>query len=168
MGRGIDRLSDVLAALAAVLFAAVGGMILFEVVARYVFNAPTIWAEELSRFAQLWATYLAAAAVLRHRELIRITLVTGRLGPRARRAAEVFALAFIAAVCLVLIRYGAAIAWDSIVRGRSSATMLDVPQWLTEVCIPVGFALVLVQALVEIARSLRAEPEALPPAEPPP
>ena len=63
-------------------------MITYEVVMRYVFLAPTIWAEELSRFFQIWATYIAAAYVLRHRQLIAITILVNRLGPLGRRLAE--------------------------------------------------------------------------------
>ena len=74
-------------------------MITYEVVARYVFNAPTIWAEEMSRFFQVWAVYLGAAYVLRYRYLIRITLLTDHIGPLGRRIAEGFSLFVIAAVC---------------------------------------------------------------------
>ena len=74
----IDRLSDLCGKLAAGLFFVIGGMITYEVIARYVFVSPTIWAEELSRFIQIWATYLAAAYVLRHRHLITIDMLTSR------------------------------------------------------------------------------------------
>jgi TRAP-type C4-dicarboxylate transport system permease small subunit len=151
----IDRLGDRLGTLSAWMFFAVGGMIGYEVVARYVFNAPTIWAEELSRFFQLWATYLAAATLLRRRELIRITLPTGRLGDAGRRAAEVFGLLVIALFSAVAIWYGIAILRDSLALGRSTSTMLDVPQWMTELAVPFGFTLLLLQCLVEIVRLLR-------------
>ncbi len=52
MSRGLERVTDALGWLGAWLFFAVGGMITYEVVMRYLFNAPTIWAEELSRFFQ--------------------------------------------------------------------------------------------------------------------
>lgn len=148
----VDRVNDRLGALSAWLFFAIGGMIGYEVVSRYVFNAPTIWAEEMSRFFQLWATYLAVATLLRRRELIRITLLTERLGPGGRRAAEAFALLVIAAFCAVAIWYGTEILLDSVRLGRSTSTLLDVPQWTTEIVIPLGFALLLVQCAVELAR----------------
>ena len=138
--RSIDRVSDALGRLAGWMYFAVGGMIVWEVAARYVFNAPTVWAEEMARFFQIWATYLAAATVLRHRGLIRVTLAIDRLGERARRIAELFSLAVIAAFCLAV--------------GRTSSTMLDVPSWMTEIAIPAGFSLLLLQCLAEIGRLL--------------
>ena len=39
-----------------------------------------------------------------------------------------------------------------------TGTMLNVPHWMTEAAIPVGFAILLLQALVQIARVVRGEP----------
>ncbi len=152
MLKTIDRISDACGVLAAGLFFVIGGMISYEVVARYVFNAPTIWSEEMSRFAQIWATYLAAAYVLRHRGLIAITVLTERLGARGQRAAEAFSLLAILVFASVTIVYGAGIARESWEIGRATSTMLAVPKWMTESAIPVGVGLLAAQALVELIR----------------
>ena len=151
----MDRLSGLLARLSAWAFFVVGLMICYEVALRYFFNAPTVWAEEMSRFVQLWATYLAAAWALRHRELIRIGIVTDRLPAAARRWLELFSLLVIAVFSGVAVWYGTWIAWDSVVQSRTTSTMLDVPAVLTEAAIPVGFTLLAAQALREMARVWR-------------
>ena len=151
----MDRISDFLARLAAWAFFLVGLMICYEVAARYFFNAPTVWAEEMSRFLQLWATYLAAAWILRRGALIRITLVTDRLPAAARRWLELFSLAVITVFSGTVVCYGAWIAWDSLVRGRSTSTMLDVPAVATEAAIPVGFTLLGLQAVIQMVRVWR-------------
>jgi len=148
----IDRLNDAFGWLAAAAFVAVGAMITYEVVMRYVFLAPTIWAEELSRFLQIWATYIAAAYVLRHRQLIAITMLINRLGPQGRRIADGFALLWILLFSLVAVYYGMEIMLDSIRQGRATSTMLSVPKWMTEAAIPFGFTLLALQALAELIR----------------
>jgi TRAP-type C4-dicarboxylate transport system permease small subunit len=165
MLRLLDRLNDLLAWIAAWLFFATAAMITWEVVARYVFTAPTVWAEELSRVFLVWGTFLAMAALLRRRSHIRITIVTGLLAPGARRAAEIFSLAVIAVVAGVAAWYGWTIALDSIERGRTTATMLDLPQWLVEVSVPLGFLLLGLQALAETWRLLAGAPLPADPAE---
>jgi len=154
----IDRMSDVCGKVSAAIFFAIGGMILYEVVARYVFVAPTIWAEELSRFVQIWATYLGAAYVLRHRHLIAIDFLTSRFGPRLKVVAEAAGLVFIAVFCGVTIVYGTGIVVESVELGRATATMLGVPQWMTESAIPVGFAILLLQCVVDLIRLLGGRP----------
>lgn len=153
-----EALSEFCGRLAAWVFVAIGGMIIYEVAMRYLFNAPTIWAEELSRFAQIWATYLAAAYVLRHRQLIRIDMLTRRLGARGRLLAEAYSLLWIAGFSAVAIWYGSDIALESIRIGRASSTMLAVPRWATEFAVPVGFALLLLQALVELLKLKHGPP----------
>jgi TRAP-type C4-dicarboxylate transport system permease small subunit len=157
----IDRVNEAFGWAAAAAFVAVGAMITYDVVVRYVFLAPTIWAEELSRFLQIWATYIAAATVLRHRQLIAITVVVERLGPRGRKAAEAFALLWILLFCLVAVWYGLDIMFDSIRLGRAPPTMLSVPQWVTELAIPLGFTLLALQALAELIRLPQSSPPSL-------
>jgi TRAP-type C4-dicarboxylate transport system permease small subunit len=157
----IDRLSSRLGWLAAWLYFCTGLMIGYEVVARYFFNAPTIWAAELSQLLLIWGTFLAMAFALRRRQHIRIEIVVDRCGPGVQRLMEGFALVFIACLCAVVIWYGWGIAWDSLVRGRSTGTMLNIPNWWTEVVIPFGFGVLLLQCLVELRRLFSsAEPEA--------
>ena len=88
MFRLIDRIGDALATLSAWMFFAIGGMILWEVFFRYLFTSPTIWAEELARFFQIWALYIAAASVLRQGAMIRIGLLIDRLGPESSYITE--------------------------------------------------------------------------------
>ena len=153
--RVIDRLAD----LSAWLFFLVGLMLSYEVVMRYFFNAPTIWAEELSRLAQVWATWLAAAWTLKNRRLIAVGILYDRLPAPLRRLAAGFTLLFIAAFSAVTLYYGAAITVESARLGRKTATMLDMPLWVAEIAVPVGVGLLLVQSLVELVRLWR-DPDA--------
>ena len=146
----IDRVSDIFGQVAAWMFFAVGGMITYEVVARYVFLAPTIWAEEMSRFFQIWATYLAAAYVLRHRQLIVIEILILRMNERLRRLAQTAALVIMIVFCAVAVFYGTQSMMESIALKRASSTMLSVPLWMTEIAIPLGFGTLMLQALAEL------------------
>ena len=146
----ISRISDVCGWLAAWMFFAVGAMITYEVVVRYVFIAPTIWAEEMSQFFQIWATYLAAAYVLKHRDLIVIDFVLNRLGASWRRMADTVSLLFIIGFSLIAVYYGILIVAESVEMGRATSTMLSVPKWMTESAIPIGFGLLALQCLAEL------------------
>ena len=110
----------------------------------------------MSRFFQVWAVYLGAAYVLRYRYLIRITLLTNRIGPLGRRIAEAFSLIVTGAVCVVAIAWGIEIVAESVRFGRTTSTMLDVPQWMTELAIPIGCGLLLLQCIAQLVRLARA------------
>jgi TRAP-type C4-dicarboxylate transport system permease small subunit len=154
----IDRISDKLGALASMTFFLIGLMITFEVVARYVFTAPTTWAEEGARLLQLWATYLAMGFVLKNQSLIRITALTGRFSLKYQRLLDVVALVWIIVFSLYAFWQGIEIVVESIEVGRATATMNQVPKFWTESAIPIGFLVLILQALAEIWRLLRGTP----------
>ncbi len=161
MARVIDSLSDFCGRLSAVLFVLIGVMITYEVVMRYAFFAPTSWAEELSRFFQIWAVYIAAAFILRHRHLIVISVIVDRLPRWGKLASELFALAWIAVFSGAALWYGVVTVAESIAIGRNTSTMLAVPQWMTEIAIPIGFGLLLLQCILQALRALRDGPGGL-------
>ena len=148
-------LVDRLARLSAWIFFVVGFMLLYEVVARYAFNAPTIWAEELSRLFQIWASWLAAAWLLKSRQLIAVGILRGRLPPALERLRAALVLLVIAAVAAGGLVWGLWIVAESIRFGRKTATMLDLPLWISEIAVPVGCALLLLQVVEEARRLLR-------------
>jgi TRAP-type C4-dicarboxylate transport system permease small subunit len=158
----INRLSGALGCCAAWLFVITGAMLCWEVVARYVFNAPTIWAAELSQLLLIWGTFLGAAMLLRDRQHITITIITGRLGSRGRQFSEALALAIIAVFSVWIAWHGFDIAYDSFTRSRSSGSMMNLPNWIAEAAIPLGFAALALQALLQLLIVLRNGPTALP------
>ena len=95
--------------------------------------------------------------LLRRRQHVRITMLLSRLAPGGRALADAFSLLCIAGFAAVAAWYGWDIAYDSLVKGRSTGTMLNIPNWWTEMVIPVGFALLLLQCLAELARLLAGE-----------
>lgn len=148
------RLTDWLGDISAWLFFATGGLLTYEVLARYVFSSPTIWAAEISQMFLIWGMYLAIPRTIMRRENISIEVLHELLPVRAQKFCDFFALLFIGLFSAVVLWYGWEIAWDSFERGRSTGTMLNIPNWWTEMIIPAGFALALLSCLVSLARMM--------------
>ncbi|MCW2306315.1 TRAP transporter small permease [Rhodobium gokarnense] len=156
--RLIDAAGAACARLGDVLVAAIAAMLCFEVVARYLFNSPTIWAQDIAIAFQVWFTYLGMAYVLRQRQLIRITALLALASPSLRRLADGFALLVILAFSLIAVIYGWDIVAESIRLGRRQPTMLELPNWIVELPVVVGFALLALQALADLVRLPFAPP----------
>ncbi len=159
MLRLIDNISERLGQLSAILFFVIGLMISYEVVARYVFFAPTTWAEEGARLLQLWATYLAMGYVLKSGGLVRITVLTDMLGATGRRILEIVALLWMLFFCVYAFWLGVEVVIESVEIGRATATMNQVPKFWTESAIPAGFFILIIQVLAQIWRQLRNQSE---------
>ncbi|MEO1105710.1 MAG: TRAP transporter small permease, partial [Pseudomonadota bacterium] len=149
MSRALGRITTALATFSAWLLFIIGAMLTYEVVARYFFNSPTIWAEELSRVLLIWAVFLASAGLLASRDHIRVTVLVERFPPALQRFANVVSLVFVAVIAGFVAWNGVPIALGSLEVGRTTGTMLDIPSWWLQASIPVGFALIAAQALLQ-------------------
>jgi TRAP-type C4-dicarboxylate transport system permease small subunit len=150
----IDRLSHGLAWVAAVLFFLSGVFLSYEVAARYLFNAPTRWVLETCELLLMWGTFLALGRLIHLRENISIEILFDRLAPSGQRFLDVLSLLFMAGFAAVIGVYSFDIAYDSYVTRRTTATVLDYPNWWAEASIVVGMSLIVLQCLVELARAL--------------
>jgi len=87
--RIIAKIEAAAAWLAALLFASTGLFLSYEVVARYFFGAPTIWAAEVSQLCLIWGSMIAMPWLLSTRRHIRVTALLGLLGRRPRRVLDI-------------------------------------------------------------------------------
>ncbi len=70
-----------------VLVAAMAVIINLQIVARYLFDAPYIWPEEVSRLLLVWMSFIGAAALMRRGGDIAVDTFTALMPARARRVA---------------------------------------------------------------------------------
>ncbi|MHA6263512.1 TRAP transporter small permease [Arenibacterium sp. CAU 1754] len=150
-----DRLVLGLAWLAAVLFTVAGIMLTYEVLARYFFVRPTVWAAELSQLCLIWGCLIGMAWLLSARRHIAVDAVIQLLPPVAQRWIEAAAMLVVAAFSAIVTWKGWDIFLDSFERGRTTGSLLDLPSWIVELAVPLGFALLFIQALIEAVRSAR-------------
>jgi tripartite ATP-independent transporter DctM subunit len=100
----LDNLVDYVTQGVAALLVLVEIIILFTgVIARYAFDHPLVWVEELAGVLFLWLVSLGAVIALRRGEHMRMTVLVGRVGPRARRVCSCFAALLVVIVTLGLI-----------------------------------------------------------------
>ncbi len=137
--------------LGACLLAATGAMLTYEVIARYFFIKPTIWAAELSQLCLIWGCLLAMGWVLSQRRHITVNAVTNLLPEALQRLFVGLSLIVIVIFSGIVTIWGWEIFHDSYTRGRTTGSLLDLPSWIAELSVPVGFALLSVQALAELA-----------------
>ena len=141
--------------LASALFIAIGFIVSYEVIMRYLFNSPTIWVNEVSRFLQIWATYLALTYSFHKKDFIRITVIYDRLNENGKKILDFISFIFILIFSSFVVYYGWLIAYDSLKVGRTSSTILDVPSFLTELAIPLCFAFLVLRVLLEAIKYIR-------------
>ncbi len=91
------------------LFTVLCTVVFGEVVARYVFNRPYFWSEEITVYTFTWVAFLGAALALRSNRHVSISYFVSRL-PAAGQAvagllAEVLVLAFLVLLAVQGVRF---------------------------------------------------------------
>jgi TRAP-type C4-dicarboxylate transport system permease small subunit len=133
-----------------------GGLILLgaaQIVLRNFFSIGFSWADGLARLAVLWLALLGALAASRDGRHITMGALARVLPPKLRVAAGVCADVFGAAVSVAL----AVASWRFVSDSRAFGdTMLgDFPAWWFQAIMPVAFALIAWQFLVQAVKRLR-------------
>ncbi|HEY0879842.1 MAG TPA: TRAP transporter small permease [Zeimonas sp.] len=133
----VDRWLDAIVfGLACVLLAIVSCLGLYQVVARFVLEQPSVWSEEVLRRLLIWMVMLGAAAAFRRGSQISVDVLArfarGRRWERWLRAAiAAITLSFLA----VLVWFGFDLAWR--IRFQTFAS-LEISMAWAYLAIPVG------------------------------
>jgi tripartite ATP-independent transporter DctM subunit len=135
-------------------------LILFSgVVARYVFNHPLVWSDELASIVFLWQAMLGAVIALRHDEHMRMTALVGALPPRAQVSLDVFAtcaaLSFLALIVWPALEY-------AVEELDITTPALEITNAWRAAALPCGTVLMAVFALLRLFRLPRVASVLLP------
>lgn len=110
--RYADAAADFLVKAGATGLLAMTGVIGWQVFGRYVLQSSPSWSEQVALLLMIWYVFLAAAAGVWERFHIRIELLELRFSEERRRRLRIAIHALIAVMGLVLLTYGALLAWD--------------------------------------------------------
>lgn len=117
-----------------------------QVVARYLFNAPLTWSEELARYVFIWLSFLGAWLAWARREHLGIDMLAEAAPPRVRwlllRAAEIIVLAF----AISAMVFGRRILEVSI---NQPSAVLRLPMAWVYLAFYVGMTLIVVQTFAD-------------------
>jgi TRAP-type C4-dicarboxylate transport system permease small subunit len=103
----LDRFSTGIASILACLALAVAVMAgMWQVIARFATETPSIWSEALVRMALIWMAYLGVAVALRTGALVSIDVAHRYSGGAVRRAIEASALACSLSLMGVMFWFG--------------------------------------------------------------
>lgn len=151
--RGVNR---VLLALAGLMAAAILLALTYDLVARNVFDAPTVWALDISRYMMFFLFFLALAPALESGSHVSVDILEHYLPPGPKRVMQILA-------CVLTLVFGAFLMWQ-ICRSTYEAFVDDslfptyVPIKLKHVywIAPVGVLQFLLTGIVMLGEAVRA------------
>jgi tripartite ATP-independent transporter DctM subunit len=136
-------------AAAAALLVVVEIVVLFTgVSARYFFQRPLIWSDELAGILFLWLAMLGSVVAFQRGEHMRMTAFVGMVGPRTRAFFDVLAIAAPLAFLVLVLQPAVDFASDE---SFVSTPALDISSLWRAAALPIGLGLMLLIALLRLS-----------------
>jgi tripartite ATP-independent transporter DctM subunit len=143
-------LGSIVAAAAALLVIAEIVVLFTGVSARYAFQRPLIWSDELAGILFLWLAMLGAVVAFQRGEHMRMTAFVGKLDPRRRAFFDVLAIAAPLAFLVLVLQPAYEFASDEAV---VSTPALDISNLWRAAALPVGLGLMMLIAFLRLLSS---------------
>lgn len=137
------------------LLAAMTVVVFVQVVFRWI-GAALPWSEEFARYCMIFLTYVGASIGIKRKSLVAIEAVVVLLPKKVQHIIEILVYLLIVVVSAVVFYY----AWMLCARtmGQISPAM-HIPMGFMYGALVIGFALVIVQAVIVIIRDLTPDRE---------
>lgn len=152
--RAIDRINEWMGVVWGYSILLVTLAVLYEVVARSLFNLPTIWSNESVIYVSAVAYLLAGAYAHLYRRHVRIDLVYDRFGPKARARLDLLMFVFFLLYVGTLVWVGGQMAWLSFNQAETTGTPWNPLIWPVKLAIPVAGLLLLLQGVANLLREI--------------
>lgn len=129
-------------------------MLTFEVVARYFFNSPTVWAHGYTQ--RLFGSYfiLIGAYTFIHDGHVRIDLISSKCSPKVQTILDIVNCVFLVVWSAVLIPAG----WKFFLRSfklrEVDEMVLSHPIWWVKFLLVVGMILIFLQGVSELLKKI--------------
>ncbi|MGB9698055.1 MAG: TRAP transporter small permease subunit [Thermodesulfobacteriota bacterium] len=130
-------------------------VIIYEIICRYLFNNPTIWAHETSQMIYGAYVILLGGYVLQRGGHVNVEILYGRFSPRQKAIIDLFTWLLFFYFCGLLLIKGSEMAWDSFKVRETEPTAFAPPIYPIKMTIPIGAFLLLLQGFAKFVRDLQ-------------
>lgn len=133
-------------------------LVFANVIARYAFNSPLAFSDEISSYLFILMSFMGTAIAARRKAHLGLSIVTDRLSPNGRKYMGVVMYAVSAFFCLLIVIFGIQMVMSQYQLGQETATM-QWPEWIYGLFVPVGAAFAMIAFLSGIANMLKENEE---------
>ncbi|MGQ7246060.1 TRAP transporter small permease [Halomonas sp. V046] len=123
----------------------------YQVLTRFVFDAPSTWSEVMARSTMIWCVFMGAAATFRGGYMMAVEVIYKIVPQRGLKALEVFVATCCVIVLLVLVIYGTQMTLR--VRSQTLSGVGITIAWIYA-AIPIGAAFSLLSVVTRLTAQL--------------
>jgi TRAP-type mannitol/chloroaromatic compound transport system permease small subunit len=150
--RGIDIVNETVGGKIAWLFLPLAAITAFEVVMRYVFNSPTVWAWDVLKQMSGFLIVMGAGYTLLHKKYVMVDVLVVHFSLRTRAIIDLITgLLFLLTFALLTWKSGE-FAWRSLLLRETVSSYWAPPIFVLKMFMPIGNCLLLLQGTAKFIR----------------
>ncbi len=151
--RLIDGLNEIVGRIISVVAIVLTAVIIYDVVLRYVFHAPTRWGFDVNKHLYGFYFVMLGGYALRHGAHVRVDLVTEKLSPAVRRWVDIVGyVVFFFPFAWVFLSQSYTFALRSWNQGEMTYGAVQLPVYPIKIALAVAAALLLLQGISEFLK----------------
>lgn len=151
--RLIDGLNECVGRVVSCVAVIFAGMIIYDVALRYGFNAPTLWAFDLTKALFGFYFVLLGGYALRHDAHVKVDLVTATLRPGLRRIVDILGyLIFFFPFAWVFTTHSWTFALRSLAQRETTYGAVQLPIYPVKLAMAVAAVLLLLQGVSQLLK----------------
>jgi len=126
--------------------------VVYEIILRFVFNAPTLWANDAVVYLCAISYLMGGAYSLYYRAHVSVDIIYLRLSERTQAILNLITFFFVLIYLGALVWVGAGYALESVKIRETTGTPWNPPVYPLKIAIPVGAFLMLLQSAANFIR----------------
>ncbi|MBU1273865.1 MAG: TRAP transporter small permease subunit [Proteobacteria bacterium] len=150
----IKALNLAMGMIAAPLIGVVAVIVLYEVIARYFFHAPTSWAQEVCEYLLCALVMFGTGYTLSHYGHTRVDILYSHMSDKKRAWVEIFVGVLLIIAMLPIIWLGSKVAVEAFMVGDTSSSAAALPLGPAKAAVPLGAIFLLLQGLANAVDSV--------------
>ncbi|MDY7027940.1 MAG: TRAP transporter small permease [Spirochaetota bacterium] len=139
-----------------VLFTVIIFSVFYQVVSRYVFQAPPSWTEEVARFSLVWLIILGSSVCIRKSRHFNVDYITHLMSKRTVYILNLFLNLLIVGFIAVALYYGIEVMANSF---DTTSPALGIPMGHVYLVFPIGFGTMLMEAILLVYELIKYGPD---------
>lgn len=143
----------------AFLFLIVMGITTYEVLVRYIFNAPTTWSLEISVILTMWGTFLGVAYTLQQGGHTHVDLVINKFSSRSRRTLRILVYLFVMFFSIFLTWASLGPAIEAYLIKEVTQSYTRTPLFILMISIPIGSILLIIEIIRKLLEMFQSKRE---------
>jgi TRAP-type mannitol/chloroaromatic compound transport system permease small subunit len=148
----IDAISEKTSKIISLLIFVVMVITTVEVVGRYVFNHPTVWAWPINR--QIFGVFILFAGIyaMSKEDHIKVEILYDHFSPKMKKIARWIAMVSFLCFMVALVLQGSRMGWNSFIVREKLTGAFPIPLYPLKLLIPIAAFLFLLEGIVVFSR----------------